>query len=1483
MQRSLLVGLALVASLLRGGVPCAAAEPPLRILFLGDDGPHRPAARFRQLQPVLARRGIELVYTDQLGDLNRERLDDFSGLMVFANQTRIAPEQEQALLEYVAAGRGFIPVHCASFCFQNSDAYIRLVGAQFQRHGTGVFRVQQADVKHPVLDGFQSFESWDETYQHHRHNEADRTVLEFRVGEGTATGFQGDQARRPGMEATSTAPEPWTWVRKHGEGRVFYTAWGHDERTWSHPGFHNLIERGVRWACQDDPAKAGPYRDAPEMTPFDATAKPFETMAGRLPNYPAGERWGTNGELINTMQKPLSPAESMKHMSTPVGFKPELFAAEPEIGKPLAMNWDERGRLWILETVDYPNELQEEGQGRDRIRICEDTDGDGRADKFTVFADKLSIPTSLAFAYGGVLVHQAPHTLFLRDSTGDDVADERHVVMTGWGTRDTHAGPSNLSYGLDGWYYGIVGYSGFDGTIAGEKQKFQQGFYRFRLGPPEGPGAPPRVTRFEFLRSTNNNSWGVGISEEGLLFGSTANGNPSEYMPIANRYYERVRGWSSSVLGGIALDNWFDPVTRNVRQVDWHGGFTAGAGHALYTARAYPREYWNRTAFVAEPTGHLVATFTIQPAGAGFRSRNSWNLVASRDEWTAPVAAEVGPDGQVWFIDWYNIIVQHNPTPVGFETGKGAAYETDLRDKTHGRIYRLAYQGDASNRLSAFPRERTAALDLKGADSKALIQTLSHTNFFWRRHAQRLLIERSDPHDVAGLVRLIEEAKPDEGEVDVPAAMHAVWVCAELARVETRGVIQVPSVRAVLSHASPGLRRNGILAMRPTVEELEASGVLSDRDPQVRLAAILRVADLEPSDDAARLVLALLADRTVAEDRWLIDAVTSAAAVHGEELVNHLASAPETALPAESQERLTIIGEHLARSGNEPAVRRLISVWSSPNRAAAEAIIRGVTRAWPTDEKITLLDREEEALEAMFQQTAPAGRAAVLRFATRIGSRRLDAYARELTEGVLSRIRNRELAESERIRGARDLIELRKQDAEAATLLLDEISPATSPEVSRGLIEAIGLSESPEAFQALARRLATLTPLQRGVAIRILLARSEGVRAFLDAAERGEAMLADLALDQKQSLLDNPQRQIARRAERLLARTGGLPNPDRQKVIDELNTVAHTAGNAAAGKEVFKQQCSKCHTHSGEGTRIGPDLTGMAVHPKEELLVHLLDPSRSVEGNYRAYTVATSDGLVINGLLASESKTALEFFDSEGKRRTVQREDIEQFAASTKSLMPEGFEKQVSREGLVDLLEFLTQRGKFVPLPLEKVATAISTRGMFNNERAEPERLIFSDWSPKTFQGVPFVLTDPSGDQRRNVVLLHGPMGQFSSTMPKSVSLPCRTAARNVHLLSGVSGWGSPLGERGSVSMIVRLHYADGSVEDHPLRNGEHFADYIHRVDVPGSQFAFALRNQQVRYLSIQPSKGDVIESIEFVKGPDRTAPVVMAVTIEAR
>ena len=171
---------------------------------------------------------------------------------------------------------------------------------------------------------------------------------------------------------------------------------------------------------------------------------------------------------------------------------------------------------------------------------------------------------------------------------------------------------------------------------------------------------------------------------------------------------------------------------------------------------------------------------------------------------------------------------------------------------------------------------------------------------------------------------------------------------------------------------------------------------------------------------------------------------------------------------------------------------------------------------------------------------------------------------------------------------------------------------------------------------------------------------------------------------------------------------------------------------------------------------------------------------------------------------------------------------------------------------------------------------------MFNSKESAAERLVFPDWSPKVFDGIPFLLVDPQEGRVPNVVMLYSPNGKFPPKMPRSVSIPCRTPAKAIHFLSGVSGWGATDSDsQPTVSMIVRLHYADGSSEDHPLQNGVHFADYIRRVEVPGSKLAFGLRGRQVRYLAVQPKRTDSIERIELVKGPDDTAPLVVAATVE--
>ncbi len=1433
----------------------AADADRIQVLFLGDNGHHQPKVRFDELAPVLKSRGIDMTYTDVLSDMNLKNLQQYDALVVYANIDAIGDEEAKAIMQYVSEGGGYVPLHCASFCFRNQPELVALTGAEFQRHGTGVFRTDIARPDHEVMKGYGGFESWDETYVHHLHNDQNRTVLAYRTD--------------------AEGREPYTWIRTEGKGRVFYTAWGHDARTFTHPGFQNLVERGIRWAAHRDPQAAGNFLadqafPVPKMKAMPKDLKPFEyvDVGNEIPNYRPSSQWGVQGKPLSSMQKPIEPAESMKHMLVPEGFHLELYVSEPDLkGKPICMAWDERGRLWVAETLDYPNELKPPGEGRDRIRICEDTDGDGKADKFTVFAEGLSIPTSIAFVDGGVIVQDATRTLRFEDTDGDDVADQREVIVTDWRLGDTHGGVSNFQYGLDNWIWAMQGYNDSQPKSKADpdapEQRFRQGFFRMR---PDG-------SDIEFIRSTNNNTWGLGISEEGLIFGSTANANPSVYMPIPNRYYERVRGWTPSLtLSSIADTYKFDPITDKVRQVDQFGGYTAGAGHALYTAREYPQEYWNRVAFVNGPTGHLTGSFVLKKHGSDFSSTSPFNLVASDDEWTAPIMAEVGPDGQVWVIDWYNYIVQHNPTPQGFKTGKGAAYETKLRDKKHGRIYRVVADGSQPrpipNLAAASPQELVAAL----TDPTQLI----------RKHAQRLLVERGEQDVVADLIELVQDESTDAIGLNV-GAIHALWTLHGLGALEEAGSPGIKAAYAALSHPSAGVRRNALAVLPRVAESVDAvlaADLLSDGDAQVRLAALLALSDLPATPAGAAALIQVAGNATDMADRWLPDALTSAAANNSSEFLASLADAKT--LPDPSYEIISRVAEHYARGDDVHDAAQVLARLGGADRRALDAVLAGLSQGWKAGRTVNLTDETEAELRTTFDHLSPGSQGIFVKLVTQWGSEKFAKFQMEIAERLLETVGDEDSSDEERIDAASQAVEFMNDDPGVVESLLDEIIPQTPPAVSRGIIRAVGASQWEGAGAELVSKLTAMTPGLKQAAIVQLLQRPASTMALLDGIENGDLRLDELALDQRQSLNAHPNLEVQQRAKKLMAGGGALPNADRQKVLDQYAVATKNTGDVARGLEVFKVNCSKCHVHGEMGSEVGPNLTGMAVHPKEELLTHILDPSRSVEGNFRAYTVLTADGLVLNGMLASESKTAIELFDTEGKKQSVLREDIEELVMSPKSIMPEGFESAIKPEQMTDLLEFLTQKGQYVPIPLGQQATAISTKGLFSDGDGGPDRMVFSDWKPKQFKGVPFELTDPLGKSKPNIILLYGPNSPQSARMPKSVSLPCNTPVTAIHLLSGVSGWGAPYNNEKSVSMIVRLHYADGETEDHPLKNAVEFADYIRRVDVPGSEFAFELQGgQQIRYLAVKPERTEKIDTIELVKGPDRTAPIVMALTIE--
>jgi putative membrane-bound dehydrogenase-like protein len=825
MKKILLFPVALLAAALAFAQPRESpkSEPRrLELLFLGaptaNHPGHDPVERYRILKKSFGTAGIDITYTEDLGDLRREVLDRYDAVMLYANWKQnepMDPSQEQALLGYVEDGGAFLPIHCASACFGGAEAFVKLVGGRFKSHDDGVFRTSITAPDHPVMKGYEGFETWDETYVHDRHGD-DRTILQSRDD------------------------EPWTWVRQQGKGRVFYTAYGHDVRCWSQPSFHELLRRAVLWSVGEEVCSKLTALKLPELE--------FEAMM--LPGYK--ER-----KAITRGQKPLAPNQSIKLANVPDGFELALFASEPDIVNPIHIAWDHRGRAYVLETVDYPNNLQAGNLGHDRIRICEDTDGDGKADKFTLFAEKLSIPTSAVCVNGGLICTNGTQMLFFKDTDGDDKADVRTVLFEGFGMGDTHAGPSNLRYAPDNWIYATAGYSGFNGTVGGERHKFSQGLFRFR---PDG-------SKLEFLQSTTNNTWGLGFNSDFDLMGSAANANPSWFFTLPKAAYENA-GLEAPCTPRADNNPLFFPSSMDIRQVDVHGGYTSAAGHAFYTSKRFPESWRERIALVTEPTGKLVGRFAISREGSGYKAKHlPNNLFDSGDAWTSPVFAETGPDGAVWICDWYNIIIQHNPTPkitsagMNAETGRGNAYETPLRDTSYGRIYRVYPKGTGNDRNP----------ELDPADPGTLVAGLSHGNLFWRMESQRLLMESKAISTVEQLEEMVRQGGA--------GALHAFGALDGL------GALDSETAALALKSSERGLRRLAIahpMAASSLVGAFTHDGVIVAADPRELTEVLAALAKVAPSDAIGALLHATLVKNQVAmfKDRTLGDAWQIAARHH---------------------------------------------------------------------------------------------------------------------------------------------------------------------------------------------------------------------------------------------------------------------------------------------------------------------------------------------------------------------------------------------------------------------------------------------------------------------------------------------------------------------------------------------------------------------------------------------------------------------------
>jgi putative membrane-bound dehydrogenase-like protein len=978
----------------------------------------------------------------------------------------------------------------------------------------------------------------------------------------------------------------------------------------------------------------------------------------------------TPGAANNSLatKGPLSPTEEKAAFQVPKGFHVELVAAEPDVIDPVAMAFDENGRLFVAEMRGYPNGGVGTGTiTSGRIRMLEDVDGDGYFEKATVFADNLRFPMGLQPWRGGLLVSIAPDLLYLEDTHAIGKSDRRRVLYTGFDLANIQQLVNSPQWALDNWVYACGGGSG--GIIrSAEKPDMAPVTLRGNRGirfHPEIPGS---------LEPTSGGTqYGLAPDEWQRWFAST-NSQHLRHIVLPDHYLRRNPDLAVSAVTTDIPDHGaackvhrispFEPwrIERTTRRASGPdstrfppnelvpGGFiTSGCSPVIYAADAFPEAYRGNS-FMCDPANNLIHRDVLVPSGVTFTARRapdeeSREFLASTDNWFRPVYLSLGPDGGLYILDFYREVIE---TPLSLP--EDIKKRLNLESRGRGRIWRVVADSADGSRKT---RRRPA---LGKAASKDLVALLDDPNLWWRLTAQRLLVERQDRSVIAAVEML----------AGGPAAVgraHALWTLHGL-----KG-LRDEIITAALKDREAGVREQ---ALRLADERLAASLPLreavatltEDPSPRVRFQLAFTLGQSDSPETTAALAKLAAAD---AADPWIQTAVLSSAGRSTERLLGLLArNSRFTEASGGAQLALvTRLAAVAATRADDAAVTRLFRL----------LVVRGESRGW----QLALLDGIGQGLQ---NNARPLGR---LWDSPPDGLKRAMARARELFEEAATAAKDTARSPAERA----DAIRLlgRGPFTLLSAAAPELLAPTSPPEVQIATIRALSTQPEPAVAGLLLKPWATYTPTVRREAVEGLFARAGRLPLLLDAIEHKSVLAAQLEPVRLEQLRKHSDAAIRERSRRLL---GGQAAAQRQTVVAAYREALKLDGDVARGRAVFRKNCVTCHRLEGQGFEVGPDLlSALRNKSPEQLLDDVLDPSREVDPRYLNYVVETKAGRVVSGLIAAETATSMTLRRGERVEETVLRNQIEEVQATGKSLMPEGLEAQVSKQDMVDLIAYL--------------------------------------------------------------------------------------------------------------------------------------------------------------------------------------------------
>ncbi len=949
------------------------------------------------------------------------------------------------------------------------------------------------------------------------------------------------------------------------------------------------------------------------------------------------------------------PDQALKTFDVEPGFHVELAASEPLVADPVAFEFDENGRLFVAEMRGY-SEDGEKNLGQ--IRLLEDTDNDGRMDKSTVYADKLSWPTAVTCYDGGVFVGAAPDIYYLKDTNGDGKADVRRVVFTGFSRANVQGLLNSFRWGLDNRIHVAVSTSGA------------------KLKATSEPDAEPLVLRgrdFSFNPRTLAFTTTSGGGQHGMSFNRwgdkfvCSNSNHIQQIVIEDRYLARnphvqfpaVRrvaaadGPAADVFRASPVEPWRVVRTRLrakklVPGVVEGGGkpagyFTGATGTTIYTGDAWPEEF-HGNAFVGDAGGNLVHRKTIEANGILYladRATPGREFVASKDIWFRPVQFGNGPDGNLYIADMCREVIEHPrslpPTikkHLDLTSGRG-----------RGRIFRVVHNN--AQRTDPVPAK------LSEATTAELVKLLDHPNGWHRRTASRLLFERQDRQAIPLLEALSRTAKHPEGR------MHALYALAGLDAL--RGEVIV----GCLADPHPRVREHairlseGLLASSPNVVEaiLKMTG---DLDERVRIQLAWTLGE---TNDPRRLQAIEDLVRSDFVDPYFLAAIYSSLGQDGEKIFHTLYSDDAFCRSRIGQSFFSELARQIGIWGSEDAFAVIANDLVAPDadngKFAAQLLVRTLREA--------------------------GGRAAALRrrFAKTTAGQTEKMLASFLQEAASTAV-NDEAVPAARVQAIRSLM---MEPYERAQSVLEELLEPQQPQaVQLAALTTLSKFSAPDVSKLILSAWRGLSPTVRREASAAILSRNAWAKSLIEAIEEGQLQANDIDVATGQRLMKHKDAEIRKLAEQLLTNRS---NSQRAETLAAYQGVLDLQGNPERGREVFRKRCSICHRRENFGHEIGPDLATVINRGPEAMLISILDPNREVNPKYLQYIAITSDGRSVAGVITADTAAGITLSRDEGKSETIARADIEELQSTGVTLMPEGLEKEIDQQMMANLIAYL--------------------------------------------------------------------------------------------------------------------------------------------------------------------------------------------------